>query len=339
MIKKTLLLSVLISTTFFVSCNDDDDNSSSTVNSEYFLVANRGSGTVTVFDAKTQTVSKEITLPGSGAQPTYLAYSDEQDRFYVGDFINQQIVIYDDESFAQVGTVAIQEGAFHMMSSDIADQLWVNNIVSKTTSVVDLNTDKVLETISLPTNIGLTENAVQHDVTISSDGMYAYVTILDGSDTSYVVQYKTSDYSYVKHATVGGDAHLQIVGSDLYVPSQEDGIITIFSQSDLTQKTTLTFEGTHGVAAVGDYFFTAGLPAQTLGVFNTTNNQLISSIDAAYATPHNLAVSADGNYVFLSHSGGSATKVVFYQNNNGTLTRISDYDSGINPFGVLYFNN
>lgn len=338
MIKKIVLLSAVVLTTFLVSCSDDD-NSSATKNNEYFLVANRGSGTVTVFDAKTQTFLKEIALPESGAQPTYLVHSEEQGRIYVGDFVNQQIVVYDDESFAPIGTIAIQEGAFHMMLSDVVDQLWVNNIVSKTISVVDLNTHTVSETISLPTNIGLTENAVQHDVTLSSDGMYAYVTILDGSDTSYVVQYKTSDYSYVRHTTVGGDAHLQIVGSDLYVPSQEDGLISIFSQNDLTQKATLTFEGTHGVATVGNYFFTAGLPSQTLGVFNVTNNQLISLVDADYAVPHNLAVSADGNYVFVSHSGGAATQVVFYQNNNGILTKINDYNSGTNPFGVLYFNN
>ncbi len=308
--------------------------------SEYFLVANRGSSTVSIFNAKTTDFINEITLPDEGAQPTYLAHSRRNKMVYVGDFSNRKVVYYDDSSFEFKGEIEIEEGAFHMWINNYANQLWVNNIVSKTTSVIDLNTNTVLKNISLPTEEipELTENAVQHDVVISPSGFAAYVTILDGSDKSYVVMYNTQTLEYIKHEVVGGDAHLLPVGRRLYVPAQNDNTITVLSRFNLNSQKEIPFASAHGITNSRRHVFVTGIADNKVGVLDRYRNKVISEIDTEYNIPHNLAVNRRGNILFLSHSGGTATKVVFYKvKRNGTLSKLSEYDSGINPFGVLRY--
>lgn len=309
-------------------------------NKRYFMVANRGSSTLSVFNSRNTNYIQDIALPDKGAQPTYLAHSRRNNAVYVGDFANQKVVYYDDSSFDMLGEIAIQEGAFHMWINDHANQLWVNNIVSKTTSVIDLYSNTVIANIALPFNEipELTENAVQHDVTISPSGYAAYVTILDGPDTSYVVMYRTSNLEYLRHEVVGGDAHLLPVGRKLYVPSQNAGEITALNRFNLNEVAQIPFPSAHGIANSSRFVFATGIADNKIGVINRYSNQLVSEIDTDYSTPHNLAVNKNGRVLFLAHSGGTATKVVFYRvRGNGSLHKISDYDSGLNPFGVLSY--
>ena len=337
---RNILWTLVLLITVFAGCKkDDDDNPDPGMQDmEYFLVANRGSSTVSVFDATTNEKTMDITLPAAGADPTYLAFSEERGLFYVGDFANQQLLAYDAMDFSLKNTISIQEGAFHMWASDVADQLWVNNIVSKTTSVVDLTNHTVMETIGLPTGeISLSADAAQHDVVISENGMYAYVSILDGADVSYIVQYSTGDFSYMGHAMIGGDAHLLAHGDKVYGLAQNGNEVTVFNQGDLSVVDNLSITGPHGVAANQDYLFTANLPDKSLSVISLSNYDVVNTVAADYDVPHNIVTNEAGDKLFLSHSGGSSTKVVFYEISGSNLTKLTDADSGTNPFGVLYY--
>jgi hypothetical protein len=136
---------------------------------------------------------------------------------------------------------------------------------------------------------------------------------------------------------VGGDAHLMVDGDKLWVASQNGNSITVFNQSDLSQVDNISIDGPHGVAVNQDYFFTAALPAKSLGVINLPNYQVVNNVATDYDNPHNLAVNEMGDKLFLSHSGPTATKVVFYEISGSNLSKVSEYDSGTNPFGVLYY--
>ncbi|WP_299890454.1 YncE family protein [uncultured Lacinutrix sp.] len=306
----------------------------------YFLVANRGASTVSIFNAKTTTFIQDITLPDPGAQPTYLAYSRWNNSFYVGDFANSKVLYYDADTFDYQGEITIEQGAFHMWINDYAGQLWVNNIVSKTTSVIDLSTNTLIQNLPLPTNEipELTANAVQHDVTISPSGYAAYVTILDGNNTSYVVMYNTQTLQYIRHEVVGGDAHILPVGTKLYVPTQNANEISVLNRFNLNPQTTIPFQATHGITRKGKYVFTTGITENKLGVINRFTNQVVSETTTEFNIPHNVEVNRRGNVLFVSFSGSTSTKVAFYKiKRNGTLIKLSDYDSGLNPFGVLEY--
>jgi len=307
---------------------------------EFFLVANRGSSTVTVFDARTTEFITEITLPDEGAQPTYLAHSRRNNSVYVGDFVNKKVVYYDADSFEFQGEIEIEEGAFHMWINDRVNQLWINNIVSKSTSVIDLKSNTLIKNLPLPYDEipGLSPNAEQHDVVISPSGFAAYVTILDGSNISYVVMYNTRTLEYIRHEVVGGDAHLLPVGNRLYVPAQNDNSLTVFSRFNLRKLGVIPFDSSHGIINSRRFIFTTGLADNKLGVIGRFSNRVISEIETEFNVPHNLAVNRRGTILLLSHSGGTATKVVFYKvSRNGRLSKISDFDSGLNPFGVLRY--
>ncbi|WP_103865820.1 YncE family protein [Aquimarina sp. I32.4] len=187
-----------------------------------------------------------------------------------------------------------------------------------------MRSNSLIDNLSLPTNEipELTENAVQYDVTISPSGYAAYVTILDGPDKSYVVMYNTSTLEYVKHETVGGDAHILPVGYNLYVPAQNDNKLTVFNRFNLNKKQEISYNSTHGIIASYKHVFTTGIANKKIGVINRYTNKVISEIDTDYNIPHNLAVNKKGTILFLAHSGASATKVVFYSvNNNGSLQK------------------
>lgn len=337
---RNILWTLILLVTVFAGCKkDDDDNPDPGMQDmEYFLVANRASSTVSVFDAATNEKTMDIALPASGADPTYLAFSEERGIFYVGDFANQQLLAYNAMDFSLVKTIAIQEGAFHMWANDAVDQLWVNNIVSKTTSVVDLTDHTVVATIGLPTDeINLSADAAQHDVAISENGMYAYVSVLDGEDLSYIVQYSTSDFSYMGHAMIGGDAHLIVKGDKVFGLAQNGNEVTVFNQNDLSVIDNIGVTGPHGVAVNDDYLFTANLPDKSLGVISLSNYDVVNTVATDYDIPHNIVANDAGDRLFLSHSGGSSTKVVFYEISGSNLTKLAEADSGTNPFGVLYF--
>ncbi len=353
--KKTSLFFALSAIVLFGSCETEINEQESNIvedleieektafynNKEYFLVANRGSSTVSVFNAKTTEFLEDITLPDEGAQPTYLAHSRFNNSFYVGDFANKKVLYYNASTFELQGEIAIEEGAFHMWINDYSRQLWVNNIVSKTTSVIDLKTNTVLKNIPLPTQEeipGLTSNAVQHDVVISPSGFAAYVTILDGPDRSYVVMYNTRTLAYVKHEVVGGDGHLLPVGAKIYVPSQNSNEITVFSRFNLRRLGEIPFDSAHGVTNSRRFVFTTGIADNKIGVIDRFRNNVVSEIETEFNIPHNLAINRRGSILFLAHSGATASKVVFYNvKRNGRLEKMSDFDSGVNPFGVLRY--
>lgn len=309
---------------------------------EFFIVANRGSHNITIFDARTNNKVEDVELPAQDADPTYLVYSLERDRLYVGDFKNKEVVVFDPDDFSVTAQIAIGAGAFHMAINDRIDQLWVNNIVDKTTSVIDVSMNTVIQTIGLPSELSLTAGAVQHDVVISHNGKYAYVTVLDtnqeGTPVSYLVQYDTDDFSYVNSIQFGGDGHLAVSEGRVFALSQNAGEVKELNFETLDEKATISFEGSHGVALTGKRLYVTGLPVKTLGVIHTSTRQVLGSIVTNFNVPHNLAVNEAGDKLFLSHSGPAETHVGFYDisKKDPVPSLILETEAGTNPFGVGY---
>lgn len=333
-----IFLVATISFTFLLACNDDDDSNGndSPIIDNFFAVANRGSNTITYHSTEDLSLLGTTNLPDA-TQPTYVTYSPEKNKIYTGGLENGILYEINSETFEVERTVDVGLGAFHLWLNDTVDQLWVNNINSavKTTTVVDLNTFTVEETIDLPDTLVLTTDAVQHDVIINPQGNYAYVTILDGMDTSYLVQYSTDDFSIVNTLPFGGDGHVGFFNNSLYTLSQNAGEIKQHQQDNLTVITDVAFSGSHGVTANNNYLFAADLPDGRLGIINT-DNEIVDTIDTSFSATHNLAVNNSGDKLFVSYSGGTQTKVELYDISNEELTLNTTLDSGTNPFGVTF---
>ena len=305
---------------------------------DYFAVANRGAGTVSIYDAKNTNRMDDIVMSGSNAAPTYVTYSKERDVLYVADFNNPRVVAYNVSDFSEADDFQVGNGAFHMWIHDGIDQLWVNNLMDKTTSVVNLNTGMTMQTIQLPMAMELPMDAVQHDVIISPDGNYAYVSVLSTVGNNYVLQYSTGDFSLINYTIAGGDPHLTVTDDYLYILSQNDSTILEYNFTDLTP----TGKGgmipnAHGVTPGDmDDILVTNIPERKIAVYNS-DTEVVDRVTDAGSTSgvaHNAAFNPRQNILALTLSGSNT--VDFFRVTNKKITYLSSDVSGINPFGIVY---
>ena len=346
---KTSKLYLLLFSLFVLgACSPEDTTStpdsneafrtSNTNLTDYFAVANRGAGTVSIYDARTTNRMDDLVMSGSNAAPTYVTYSKERDLLYVADFNNPRVVAYNMNDFSEAEEFQVGNGAFHMWTHDGIDQLWVNNLMDKTTSVVNLNSGMTMQTIQLPMGMELPMDAVQHDVIISPDGNYAYVSVLSSMGNNYVLQYSTSNFSLMNYTMVGGDPHLTVTSDHLYILSQNDSTILEYNFDNLTP----TGKGgmipnAHGVTPGDmDDILVTNIPERKIAVYNS-DTQVVDRITDAGSTSgvaHNLAFNPRKNILVLTLSGSNT--VDFFRVTNKKITYLSSDVSGMNPFGVVY---
>lgn len=310
------------------------------------VVANRASGSISVIDTTTDAVVGTYTFPGENpAEPMYVVYNVTADRVFVGDRANDQIVVFDPDDFSVEATVAAGEGVFHMWADVAGRQLWVNNDVDNTASVIDVRTLEVLATVPMPADL-VAMGGKPHDVIVERGGRYAYVTMLAlPGPNDYVVQYDTQTFAEVNRAAVGKDPHLSLTQRNnyLYVPAQNSDVVTVLDRDTLGVVTEIDVAGAHGAGMRldGRFFYTTNLPGggtNGLVAIDTQSNTVLGAVDTPYPVPHNIALTPDGEKLYLTHSGGAADKVTIYTASNQAPvpTHAGEATVGLNPFGLAY---
>ena len=342
---KTFKIYVSLFLLFLISaCSLEDvtdflnSNSKNTSLTDYFAVANRGSGIVTIYNAKNTDKIDDIVLDGTNAAPTYVTYSKSRDVMYVADFNNPRVVAYNMADFSKIEEFSVGSGAFHMWNNDYTNQLWVNNLTDKTTSVVDLNSGETVATLNLPEGIGLPSDAVQHDVILSPTGKYAYVSIISTASDNYVLQYDTTSFNVLNATIVGGDPHLTVTAQHLYILSQNASSIVEYNFDDLTPTgKSGSIANAHGVTlGDDDDILVTNISERKLAVYNTDTERVDRVTDAGSTTgvAHNIAFNTRQNILALTLSGGTA--VDFFRVSKNKITYLSSNESGTNPFGIVY---
>lgn len=326
--KKAIFSLVLVTSLVFTSCNND---SSVTNYEEIVAVANRGAGTISLINSVTNQVSSTIAIAGS--EPMYVVYVPSKDKLYVGDRAGKKVHIINPDTKLVEGSIAVGAGVFHMWAS--SSQLWVNNDIDKTISVINLNTNIVIQTINV--------DLKPHDVFVSSDGTKAFVSVFSTSATTpdKVYMYSTTTFMKTAEANVGKDPHLYHLSSSnkLIVPCQSGQVYTL-NGSNLSVLTNTAFEGAHGVFPSPDQssVFVTNISGAKLYSINTANSTLNgAALASSETTPHNIVVNNDGTKAFVTHSGATANKVSIYNLNGANLTASSIVTAGTNPFGITYY--
>jgi YVTN family beta-propeller protein len=312
------------------------------------VVANRGSGTITVIDAVSDALVGTFPLPADDQppEPMYVVYSPAMNRVIVGDRANDRVVVFDARDFSVEATVAAGAGVFHMWADPQNRQLWVNNDVDNTTTVIDPKTLEILATVPTPGDL-VAMGGKPHDVILDPTGNYAYITVLGlPGDRDYVVQYSTETFSELRRALVGNDPHVSLARQNdlLYVPSQNSDVVVVLDRETLAQVADIAVPGAHGagMARDGRVFYTTNLPGGgTDGLFAIdprTNTVMGEPVDTPYPVPHNIALNASGDKLFLTHSGAVSDKVTIYttQGENLIPTFSGEVTVGLNPFGLAY---
>jgi DNA-binding beta-propeller fold protein YncE len=313
------------------------------------VVANRGSGTISVIDSRTDGVVGTYDLPADAGEPApepmYVVYTSTHHRVFVGDRANNRVAAFDAASFTMDGTVAAGNGVFHMWANPQGSQLWVNNDIDKTTTVIDPANLTVITTVATPPDL-VAMGGKPHDVILGPMGEFAYVTVLGVmGDNDYVVQYDTGSFEETGRAPVGKDPHVSLARQHdrLYVPCQNSNVVIVLNRFTMEEITRIDVPGAHGAGMTmnGRYFYTANLTgggANALYTIDTRQNDLVGDpVDSPYEVPHNIALNPSGTKLYLTHSGAS-DKVTIYEIGGGSP--VPEYTSevtvGLNPFGLAY---
>ncbi|MCH5598094.1 YncE family protein [Niabella ginsengisoli] len=322
---------MLLLVTSFVACNEDDLPIK--MYEEKVVVANRGGGSISFIDATSNQVTN--TLPIAGSEPMYVVYVPTKDKIYVGDRASNKVHIVNPETQVVESAITVGNGVFHMWADGQGKQLWVNNDVDNTISVIDLNTNTVVKTI----NVGMKP----HDVFLTNDATKAYVSVFNSDATmpDKIFMYATSSYIKTAEASVGKDPHLFHLSNSnkLFVPCQSGQVYSL-NGNDLSTPSNNPFVGAHGIFSSPDQknlFVTNITGGQIYSIDAATNTQNGTALASLSSIPHNIVVNESGNKMFVTHSGATATTVSTYTINAATLTAGTTITAGMNPFGLAYY--
>lgn len=294
------------------------------------VVANRGSGDLSVIDANTLEVNP-VSLPDA-AEPMYVSHSKQSGTVFVGDRANDRVIALDDKSYDVLGTVAVGQGVFHQWVDN--RQLWVVGDIDNTVTVVDPKTLTVTETIAIPAE--LTEaGGKPHDVFV--EGPFAFVSIVGLTD-GVVLQYSTNTFEETGRIVTGGDPHLFVRSARLYVASQGGSTVSVYRMSDLHPLGSASVPNAHGiwVMSSGEVLTTnlAGGGSDAVFQLDRLLNSVTDTVDTAFPVPHNLTVDRFQQQAFVTHSGGTANQVSVIELSRAGLGGVTSVTVGTNPFGL-----
>ena len=311
------------------------------------VIANRNSGSISVIDTKTDEVTGTYQLPAgpNNPEPMYVVFVKRGQRVFVGDRANNQVVVFRASDFSVETTIPVGQGVFHMWADRIGKQLWVNNDIDNTTSVIDLRTLQVIATVPTPADL-VSLGGKPHDVFVGPLGRIAYISVVGVAGASdYVVQFNTRTFQETGRAAVGKDPHLSIplISRFLYVPCQNSDMVYVLNRFNMNVVETLPVPGAHGAIMTnnGKYFYTTNLPGggtNGLYVINTRNRQVLGSTNTPYPVPHNVAVNNSSRKLYITHSGGTSDKVTVYKisNHNPVPVFLKEITVELNPFGLAF---
>lgn len=304
------------------------------------VIANRASGTISVINTNDNTIEGTYDMPNNG-EPMYVVYNQSNNTVLVGDY-NGSVAAFDGETFAPVGSATAGAGVFHMWLSPDNQQLWVNNELDKTISVINPNDLSTITTFPIPSDL-LVVGYKPHDVIVSPDNSAAFVTMLGGAG-GYVIKYSTTTFTETARAFVGDDPHVSLTGANdkLYVASQGSDELAVLNRSDLSEVTVLNVPNAHGLGMnkAGTYLYVGNIAeggtAATYTIDLATNTIVGNPVDAPFAAPHNYSVTGNDTQLFLTHSGGANDKVSIYTL-SPTPTLVTSLTVGNNPFGLVTY--
>lgn len=314
------------------------------------VVANRAEGTISIIDAKTDEVVDTVALPAEAGdnppEPMYVVYSPVKQRVFVGDRANDRVVVFNAHDYSVEATVEAGAGVFHMWADARGRQLWVNNDIDNTTTVINPRTLEVIATVPTPADL-VAEGGKPHDVILGPFGRLAYITVLGlPGEHDYVVQYNTRTFEEINRAPVGKDPHLSLARQHnrLYVPGQNSNVVIVFNRFTMEEIERIEVPGAHGagMAPNGKVFYTTNLTGGgTDGLFaiDTRSNSLIGDpVDTPYPVPHNIALTRNGRKLFVTHSGATADKVTIYtvSKHDPEPVYAGEVTVGLNPFGLAF---
>ncbi len=144
----------------------------------------------------------------------------------------------------------------------------------------------------------------------------------------------------MNRTTVGKSSHVSF-NRRYWETSQTGNAISVLDNFTMEVTDTIDVPGAHGAITSRNArrFYTTNLPgggADGVYCINTRSNRIIGTVDTAFNTPHNVALTPGGRKLYVTHSGANDKVSVFRVERNGSLTSLGEVTVGNNPFGLAY---
>jgi DNA-binding beta-propeller fold protein YncE len=310
------------------------------------VIANRASGTISVINVDSDEVLGTFALPAGPNPPEPMYVVGARRRVLVGDRANSRIVVFNARNFGFEASVPAGAGVFHMWMDPLERQLWVNNDIDKTATVIDPITLEVLATVPMPADL-VASGGKPHDIILdpTPGHQFAYITMIGvAGPFDYVVKYSTRTFEEIGRAAVGKDPHVSAARQNrlLYVTCQGSSVVLALNRENLAQVASIPVPGAHGagMARSGATFYTTNLPGGGIdGIWTIdtrTNSVVTDPLDTPFAAPHNIALTPDGSKLYLTHSAATLNKVTIYRLEERIPVFHKEVTVGFNPFGIAY---
>ena len=307
----------------------------------HMLVANRNAGTFSAINTANDSVTTyALPNPGLLPEPMYITHSPVNDLVYIGDRANQRLVVYDAGDYGiHRGFVPVGAGIFHQWGDPRHNQLWVNNDIDDTISVVDMLTSSVIKTIAIPADLS---SGKPHDVILDPNADFAYVTILGVTGINdYVLKYSTTTFTEVGRLAVGKDPHVALSALDdiRYVPTQGSDAVNVVDRTAFAIVKVIDVPNPHGAFVSGDAatFFTTNIADAGIdGLFSidTATFLVDSATDTPRSVPHNIRLTPDQTKLYLTHSGANTEVSIWDVTDPANPSFLHSVATGSNPYGI-----
>jgi YVTN family beta-propeller protein len=267
-------------------------------------IANQGSGTVSVIDTSTNTVSTTITV---GTNPGGTAVTTDGATAYISNYTDNTVSVIDTSTNTVTATVNVGTNPGGLACTPNGSFIYVPNINGGTVSVIERATNTVTATITV--------GNLPQAVAITPDGTRAFVTVgVHGATYGLLYAIDTASNCILTSVTIS-DAPTGIAitpdGTKAYV-----GCSSTLSVVDIPTYSVITTIGTSPTAGVvftpdGQYAYVADA-GDLIFVIQTSNNTLFATITVggAGSAVFGVGITPNGAYVYATDAGHNEVFVI-----------------------------
>ena len=270
-----------------VVCRYIDVGRSPAIDGPHFVVADQqfwyvsliGTGEVWKFDAQTDSLLDTVRVEGP---PALLALTLDGSKLYVSQFMTsstKKLSVINTTTMEVIKTISVGTMPHGLRINNNGTRLYCANMMSDNISVIDVQTDSVVETIQLAYDVTPfgPPKYMPIELAISPDDNYLLVTC---SETHEVRMFNTSTNTLVDSFQVGDQPwHLQ------FTPT-------------------------------GDYCYVANRRGNSISVIHLPMRHIMQTITTPSSSflsyPHGCDVSVDGRYIFISNENGGQAYIPRY---------------------------
>jgi len=266
-----------------------------TVSGDRLYVANTVGNNVAVLDANTGAVLATVPV---GLRPSQLAVSPDGGTLYVANQGSNAVSAYNTATGASLANIPVAAPQGLAVSPD-GTRLYVSSIATNRVSVINTATGATLASIAT----GVTPVGIA----VNEDGSRVYVANRGSGTVSTINTATNRVIGTVTVGTLPQQVALSADGTRLYVTNTGSGTVSVVDTTTSTAITTVEVgPSPNGITLSGDGSLAYVVNGDnTMSVIDTaTSTKVTGTVRAETGSLGYVAVSPDGNTVYVSNSAG-----------------------------------